>query len=448
MVEAKTEIKKYPTEPFKCWQKAKELRDTFYREFVTAHELGGLRVAGSGATALAICNGLGWDIYFNPGEPYGASVGANEKFAIECLEAVEKAGYARDLCAYLRNYWGSAMIGKFLLADGTTVDWPKPDFMFTYHHCCSHAPWYRKANEIEGGDIPLYIYDHPTSYHATPKKKSIDDYLTYQIMDAIPWMEKVTGRKFNDETMIQAIRNECETSYLWGQITSFQKAIPCPMSEKTAYTFHALTSLRPMDPRTVELMKELRDEIQDRVERGIADVPNERYRILHDSNPPWSFLQIFRYLERAYGVISIGGLYTFGLHGAWVIDEKGDLVPYKTPDDLGMPMNTREDAIRAYIDTKQRLFQYFYGTNVESKNVIIVKMAKQWNADAVFIHLNRGCEELALGQMENRLALIEEGIPVMTYEGNMADPREFDLIRTREKIDSFLEGQGLKKFTS
>jgi hypothetical protein len=36
----------------------------------------------------------------------------------------------------------------------------------------------------------------------------------------------------------------------------------------------------------------------------------------------------------------------------------------------------------------------------------------------------------------------------MTYEGNMADPREFDLIRTREKIDSFLEGQGLKKFTS
>jgi benzoyl-CoA reductase subunit B len=99
------------------------------------------------------------------------------QFAIECLEAVEKAGYARDLCAYLRNYWGSAMIGKFLLADGTIVGWPKPDFMFTYHHCCSHAPWYRKANEIEGGDIPLYIYDHPTSYHATPKKKSIDDYL-------------------------------------------------------------------------------------------------------------------------------------------------------------------------------------------------------------------------------------------------------------------------------
>jgi benzoyl-CoA reductase subunit B len=339
------------------------------------------------------------------------------------------------------------MIGKLLLADGTTVKWPKSDLIFTYHHCCSHAPWYRTIKEIEGGDVPLFIYDHPTSYHATPKKKSIDDYLTVQLMEAIPWMEKVTGRKFDDERMIQAIRNECETSYLWGQIILYQKAIPCPMSEKTAYTFHGLTALRPQDPRTVELMRELKDEMHDRVQRGIADVSNERFRILHDSNPPWSFLQIFRYMEREYGVISIGGLYTFGLHGAWEIDEKGDLVPYKTPDDRGMPMGTREEAIRAYIDTKQRLFQYFYGTNVESKNVIITKMVKQWKADAVVIHLNRGCEELAMGQMENRLALLEEGVPVMTYEGNMADPREFDLVRTREKIDAFLEGQGLKKAT-
>ena len=83
-----------------------------------------------------------------------------------------------------------------------------------------------------------------------------------------------------------------------------------------------------------------------------------------------------------------------------------------------------------------------------SKNDLVTKIAKQWKCDAAIINLNRGCEELAMGQMENRIALLEEGIPVVTYEGNMADPREFDLMRTREKIDAFLEGRGLRKLTT
>ena len=60
------------------------------------------------------------------------------------------------------------------------------------------------------------------------------------------------------------------------------------------------------------------------------------------------------------------------------------------------------------------------------------------------IHLNRGCEGLAVGQMEIRLALAEAGIPVMTYEGNVGDPREFDEGRTLARIDAFMESVGLK----
>jgi benzoyl-CoA reductase subunit B len=47
--------------------------------------------------------------------------------------------------------------------------------------------------------------------------------------------------------------------------------------------------------------------------------------------------------------------------------------------------------------------------------------------------------------MENRLGLIEAGVPVMTYEGNMADEKEFDERRTVSRIDSFMETLGLKQ---
>jgi benzoyl-CoA reductase subunit B len=59
------------------------------------------------------------------------------------------------------------------------------------------------------------------------------------------------------------------------------------------------------------------------------------------------------------------------------------------------------------------------------------------------LHYNRGCEGLSVGIAENRLALIEQGFPVMTFEGNMGDEREFDQAQTTARIDSFMETLGI-----
>ena len=52
---------------------------------------------------------------------------------------------------------------------------------------------------------------------------------------------------------------------------------------------------------------------------------------------------------------------------------------------------------------------------------------------------------MAFGQMENRLALLKAGYPVVTYEGNMADPREFDEVQALDRIEAFLQSLGLQK---
>ena len=57
-------------------------------------------------------------------------------------------------------------------------------------------------------------------------------------------------------------------------------------------------------------------------------------------------------------------------------------------------------------------------------------------------------EGLTIGIAENRLALIEAGFPVMTFEGNMGDEREFDKAKTVARIDAFMETLGLRKLAS
>ena len=77
---------KYPMEPLRCWNKAKELREKYYHDYATAHERGGLRWTGGAWAIDAIPAGLGDDVYPITGEPYAAGIAFNKDFSRKCLE--------------------------------------------------------------------------------------------------------------------------------------------------------------------------------------------------------------------------------------------------------------------------------------------------------------------------------------------------------------------------
>jgi len=63
----------------------------------------------------------------------------------------------------------------------------------------------------------------------------------------------------------------------------------------------------------------------------------------------------------------------------------------------------------------------------------------------VMLHYNRDCEGLSLGIAENMLALIKAGFPIMNFEDNMEDEREFEEAQTITRIDAFMESLGFDK---
>lgn len=440
--------KLYPTEPLKCWQKAKELREKYYRDYATAHEKGGLRWAGSAVAFDAVPAGLGDDVYPITGEPYGASVAIDKKYALRCQEAVEEKGYARDLCSYMRNYWGSILIDEYAFGG----PFPKPDFLWTIHLCCSHGKWYQEVSRLEGG-LPDYVIDLASGpfyewdesigqYQFRPKEHRIQ-YLVDQIQEGIEWLEKVTGRKMDDEKLIEAVHNTCESTSLWAQICTLNKAIPAPMDEKSMYSFYVFAALQKSKKEFVQFYRELKDEIEDRVARGIAAVPSEKARIMTDIQPPWPFLKIYRYLEK-FGCVSIGSLYSFALMAIWQIEKDGTLNGRVTPRTQGIEINDREQALKILSDWNMSQFMATIFYSHQLKSDLMIKIARQWHCDGAILHYNRGCEGLTIGVAENKLALSEASIPVTTYEGNMGDEREFDLSGTHDRIDSFMETIGLK----
>jgi benzoyl-CoA reductase subunit B len=80
---------RWKSEPLKCWNQGKALRQKYYEDYAKAHERGGVRWAGSAWAFSAIPEGLGTDVWSLTGEPYGASVAWNKDFAARCHEAAQ-----------------------------------------------------------------------------------------------------------------------------------------------------------------------------------------------------------------------------------------------------------------------------------------------------------------------------------------------------------------------
>jgi len=115
-----------------------------------------------------------------------------------CGWEVEKKGFARDLCSYMRNYWGSVITDKYAFGG----PFPRPDFIWQDHICCSHAKWYQVMSDLEGG-LPQYCMDVAVGPYKDVAPHKID-YLVNQMNDGIEWLEATTGRTYNDDLLIEA----------------------------------------------------------------------------------------------------------------------------------------------------------------------------------------------------------------------------------------------------
>ena len=330
--------------------------------------------------------------------------------------------------------------------------YPKPTFNLQLHLCDTHGKWYQIMSEIEGvpfNAIDLLPYAWETENESEESKRLKREYLTGQILEVIDWMEKVTGKEYDDEKFINAVNWECESTNLWARCCMLNRSIPAIMDEKMMFSLYIIAVLLRQRKESVDFYKELFDELKDRQERGIAACEEERFRFIHDSQPPWHSLEVFRYFEK-FGAVSIGAHYSFGLSGGWAYDAVQDTwLPAKPPREAGVELRTREEAAEWYAE-----WILAYHTILRSlrwsgrgKNKRVLDIVKKWKADGVIIHLNRGCEGTAVGQMELNYFMADQNIPCMTYEGNLADVREFDMPRTIAKIDTFMETLDLKKLS-
>ena len=426
---------KYPTKKFDCWQLAKEMQRKTFEGVMTAREQGKILIAGSSGFQGCFLTGLaGADGFaFLSSEAYGGMLSANTELQKECIREVERRGYSPDLCSYMRNYWGSAFLNR-----SPWGEFPHADLYVQPAICDTHAKWTTTMAEYHG--IPCFVIDVTEAMDFDKQGGHHKQYFIDQGLELIEWLEKHTGKEFDDERFIESVVNHQITSDLWAEICEMNKAVPCPMDQKSQYSLSNAIIREHHSPGAVRFMTLLRDEMKDRVAQGIAAVGNESCRLIHDNCPAWYALHIFRYMEK-YGVVCVGGHYGMAFTSSWAYTEDGRLKAIKTVGYPGWqrPRN-REEALRVFVSGGGG------GTLLpDGGRKFTLGMARDWNINGALFHLNRGCEGWSRGRMEIIYALREMGLPTSTYEGSTGDMKDWNEAQVLNRIDSFMESLDLSR---
>jgi benzoyl-CoA reductase/2-hydroxyglutaryl-CoA dehydratase subunit BcrC/BadD/HgdB len=428
----------YPSKPLESWEKARELRRKLFWDIWKGKEQGKLLVQGVNVFLTSILAGLGEVVMAGIGPNFGR-ITTNVELLKECNAAAAQHGVSQDTCASMRMSLGALYKGIFY--ESPSGEQIKPDLCMDIT-ICSHQV---KGNNIfrEFYGIPHLIIEAPPFYEGQTQHHH--DFLVAQLHDSVEWLEKTFKRKYDDERLIEATYDEWDVATLYAKCADLVKAIPAPIDSARFYPFLTPILRAGRHSKDAKVMFQmLLDELKDRVRDGIAIEPRERARVIHDGNMPYYYGDMFR-LTRRYGAVLIGGRTMFGLLSAFNVKEDGSWEVPKTPRERGIEIRTRDDAFRSLTELLLDCSPTITGYQYPSMAKEAVKVAQDWHADGVIIHIDRGCRSMTAACLEVKAHLEKAGIPVVAYSGNTADPRDFNQAQVESQLDTFMTRLGLTK---
>ena len=375
-----------------------------------------------------------FDVATSMPENYGALCAAAEG-AIPYLEIAESKGYAIELCSYMRTSLGYS--AEFLSLGDIPPDAPaggmaKPTAIISNTFLCDPRTKALQAMATMF-KVPMFLADSPCPPHGTDPhdEKVKSSYIKHsrdELWGLIAFLEKLTGEKYNPDRLRELVTQSQEANYYWYQVGELRKTVPCPYPSQDY--FHAVAPYMFMAGyEMLDLYRHAYTEVKYRADHKMGIIPEERFRILTVGIPPWYNMAIFNYLENLGMVCVMDLTYTPGR---------------SCEVDLS-------DPIQALVERAWAKGQDWYKLGAEFSpepfcmglppgtypDKLILSWIDEYKVDGVLMFYTPSCRALAFGQNHWTDLLNERGVPVLSLEEDMADPRAWDDTLVKEQINAF-----------
>ena len=341
-----------------------------------------------------------------------------DKEAIRFAQIAEQAGYSSDLCGYERVATGYVITGD--LKDAPLDGMPKPDMLCTTSSACDvRLKWFEDMSQRLG--VPLFTFDRPERLlngvlmqHGKPHEVK---YYKSQLEDFMQFCADITGIKYSEDRLNECLDWSYKTNELRLEILQLRKAVPSPMGCADGFATMYPGMYDSGTERAYNYYKALRDEVKAKVDAGVGQIENERFRLLWFGIPLWFNMSIFNYFEPIGGVFAYEPAYN---PAPWPVRTDGDPLEYIAQ------RNTSAGTAMSNLDG-------------------LLEQCREYNISGGVLAFLITCRAVYIPAYEVRRILEKElGIPCVLIECDLVDERYYSEAQVKTRMDAFAE-QLLKK---
>lgn len=395
------ELKEQAVIPAK--EKLRAVVDKVYQEAWDAKERGEPVGWSSSKFPAEFTETLGLKVVYP--ENQAAAISAKKGGQRMC-EHAEAIGYDNDICGYARI--------SLAYADGAECDekpMPQPDFLLCCNNICNcMTKWYENIARMH--NIPLIMIDVPYNNEKEVSQAQID-YMKGQFEDAIKQLEKISGRKWDEKRFEEVCANANRTARGWLKACSYCQYEPSPLSGFDLFNHMADIVTARCKVEAAEAFEQLAEEYEENVKAGKSTWKyDENYRIMFEGIPCWPVLKTLFTPLKERGINTTAVVYAPA---------------------FGFVYNNLDEMAKAYCKAPNSVC---LETGVEWREGI----CRDNKVDGILVHYNRSCKPWSgyMPEMERRFRE-DLGIPVVSFDGDQADPRNFSEEQYKTRVEGLFE---------
>ncbi|MDN6565593.1 MAG: 2-hydroxyacyl-CoA dehydratase family protein [Actinomyces sp.] len=338
-------------------------------------------------------------------ENHAAMVAARGGGERVCTVA-EGEGYSPDVCAYSRISMGIANG-----AETPEQPIPLPDFLLCCNNICGvMMKWYENlAHQL---DIPMVFIDIPFSTEYDPTDEQVA-YVRAQFVDAIHQLEEITGRTWDEDRFQEVMKISNRVSRAWLKIADYTKYKPSPYNGFDLLNYMAAAVFARGTLQAADAFETLCSELDTAVREGTTTFRGEeQHRILFEGIACWPYLRVTNQGLRDEGINTVATIYANAF--AFIYDDFDGMV-------------------RRYCEVPNAV-------NLERSRDQRIGLVRNQHADGMLVHTNRSCKMWS-GFMaeESRQIGAACDIPVASFDGDQADPRNFSEAQYLTRVQGLAE---------
>lgn len=400
------------TEKLKAGKVLANITDSVYREAMDAKERGELIGWCASNFPQEIPTTLGLKTVYP--ESQAAAISAKGG-SLPMLEHTEgELGFSNDLCAYARISMAYADLGK---CPNGEMEMPLPDFVLCCNNICTcMMSWYENlACKL---DIPLIMIDVPYNDEYDVDQKRID-YVKGQFIDVIHQLEKITGKTWDEQKFQEVCEYSNRMGKAWLEATTYMGYKPSPLNGFELFNHMAVATMARGHEGAAEAMEQLCEEYRQNVADSVSNFrAEEKYRIMFEGIACWPYLRATSKPLKESGTNVTACVY--GPSFAFT---------YSNLDELAEAYAAVPNAI-----------------NLERATELRKKLCVDGKVDGGIVHINRSCKMWSgiAPEMGRRISR-DLDIPIVTFDGDQSDPRNFSEEQYKTRIEGLVEIMASRK---